>query len=101
MKDKKVISQTDQRLSDFLSTYQEEELTAEFQSRVFNNAINSSQSPGILRIAPMWKRLSLAASVAAFALGVIMSNQVFSSSTESSSWSFGDTGLYSYLVEGE
>jgi hypothetical protein len=101
MKEIKTGNQADKQLDGFLSAYQDEELSAELQIRVLHNAMNSVPAPEMLKIAPLWKSLSLAASIAVFALGVIMSNQVFSSSTEYSDWSFGETGLYSYLVEGE
>jgi len=101
MKEIKKKNQADKQLNEFLSAYQDEELSAELQIRVLHNAMNSVPAAKILKIAPVWKSLSLAASIAAFAMGMIMSNQVFSNSTEYSDWSFGETGLYSYLVEGE
>lgn len=102
MKNNERESMRDNKIRDFLSAYQEEDVPVELKERVLNAVRNPSLSPVIIKLEPMWKRLSLAASIAAFALGVIMSNQVFSStSTSSTDLSYGETGLYSYVMEGE
>ena len=102
MKNNEKESMTDNKIRDFLSAYQDEEVSVELRERVLDAVRNSSLSPIIIKLEPMWKRLSLAASIAAFALGVVMSNQVFAStSTSSSDLSYGETGLYSYVMEGE
>lgn len=86
----------------YLSGYKEEVLPQSFQERVVKQAMASSKEPRIINITPAWKRLSLAASVAAFAIGIIMSNQVFTTNQSSyDSYSFENQGLYSYFVEAE
>jgi molybdopterin-guanine dinucleotide biosynthesis protein len=96
MKDEKLIEK-------FLASYQEEVLTKELQVKALKAALNSGKTTLIRTITPAWKRLSLAASIAAFAIGIIMSNQVFTDSQTSDSdyWNFGETGLYSYVIAGE
>ncbi len=90
-------------ITDFLSEYQDEEVPAELRLKTLRNSVKFSDITVVKMITPMWKRLSLAASIIAFALGVIMSNQIFSSenNSEYANWNFGETGLYSYLMEGE
>lgn len=86
----------------YLSGYKDEVLPESLQDRVIKQAIASSIRPKIINITPAWKRLSLAASVAAFAIGIIMSNQVFANNQNSyESYSFENQGLYSYFVEAE
>ncbi len=103
MKNKGKDLREERLITEFLSEYQDEELPAELRVRVLKNLVQSSDKTVIKIITPMWKRLSLAASIIAFALGIIMSNQVFSSdnTSEYANWNFGEAGLYSYLVEGE
>lgn len=89
-------------LETYLAGYEDEKLSQAFQDKIIRNAIASANGPKIVTITPAWKRLSLAASVAAFAIGIIMSNQVFTNSNSTyDSLSFESQGLYSYLVEGE
>jgi len=86
MKDRK--TGKERLVEDFLGGYCDEEL--------------SPEPVNIALAAPLWKRLSLAASIIAFALGIILSNQVFASDiNDYADWGLGDAGLYSYLVEGE
>jgi hypothetical protein len=85
----------------FLAGYEEEALPAGFAEKVAQQAIRSAESSKIITIKPAWKRLSLAASVAAFAVGLLMSNPLFSTQkdNEYEEWNFGEQGLYSYLME--
>ena len=87
----------------FLASYQDETLTKGLQVKALKAALNSGKTTLTRTITPAWKRLSLAASIAAFAIGIIMSNQVFTDSQASDSdyWNFGETGLYSYVIAGE
>ena len=93
----------DKLIEKFLAGYQEEELAKELQEKALKAALNSGNTTLTRTITPAWKRLSLAASIVAFAIGIIMSNQVFTDSqtSESDYWNFGETGLYSYVVAGE
>ncbi|MCF7918321.1 MAG: hypothetical protein K9N06_00225 [Candidatus Cloacimonetes bacterium] len=93
----------DELINEILSSYQDEELPGYLREHTIRRALNSGHSAIIRTITPAWKRLSLAASIAAFAIGIMMSNQLFASnqSSESNYWTFGETGLYSYVVEGE
>ena len=93
----------DIRLEAFLAGYKEESISETFKQKIIKEAIRETSSYMILSIKPAWKRLSLVASVAAFALGIVLSNQVFSNEqiSNGSDWNFGDQGLYSYLMEDE
>jgi hypothetical protein len=100
MKDRK--TGKERLVEDFLGGYCDEELSLQFAEKVMHNALLQSEPVNIALAAPLWKRLSLAASIIAFALGIILSNQVFASDiNDYADWGLGDAGLYSYLVEGE
>lgn len=89
-------------VDDFLSGYQEEEVPENLQRQILMQARLSKNVSLVSKIEAKWKRLSLVASVAAFLVGIAMSNPVFadSSSTETASLNFGESSLYSYVMEG-
>lgn len=99
----KKINNEFEQLDKILAEYQPEELPPQLAAAALERAISSTAATTIVTIKPAWKRLSLAASVAAFALGLVMSNPVFASDKDSDyeSWNFGDMGLYSFVLEGE
>lgn len=90
------------QIDNFLAGYNEENLDPSLAQKVIAQAVSPKQSTRIITIKPAWKRLSLAASIAAFALGLVMSNLAFETQiSDNSDWNFGEQGLYSYLLEGE
>lgn len=94
---------SDAAVERFLQSYRDETLEIEFSEGVMKTAMKGKPKVMIRKLTSGWKRLSVAASIVAFTIGIILSNQTFGSNMDSSSesYAFADQGLYSYILEVE